>query len=143
MEVFVERCLGLYVHSGTIVACIIMGKKEEEMFKETETFPKQTKDLFRLLKWIEDNGVAHIAMESTGVYGKPVFKHFRVFFHITLANAQRIKNVPGEKQMYQTQNGLLNYSVMDLLEKSFVPPIDIRELRDLTQFKKVNRSLNI
>lgn len=68
MDGFIERCAGLDVHSETIVACVLTGNHDEELFKETETFPILTKDLFRLLKWLEDHGVTHIAMESTGVY---------------------------------------------------------------------------
>ncbi|WP_026073398.1 hypothetical protein [Robertmurraya massiliosenegalensis] len=70
MEVFIERCAGLDVHLETIFACVIYGNREDKMFQEIETFPTLTKDLFRLLKWIEVHEVTHIAMESTRVYGK-------------------------------------------------------------------------
>jgi hypothetical protein len=66
MEVFIERCAGLDVYSETIVACVITGNRDEDLFKETATFPTQTKDLYRLLKWLEGHGITHIAMESTG-----------------------------------------------------------------------------
>lgn len=97
LEVFIEKCAGLDVHSETIVACVIKGKRENDVYTETETFPTLTKDLFRLLKWLESHEITHIAMESTGVYWKPVFNILEDFFDITLANAQRIKNVPGRK----------------------------------------------
>jgi transposase len=136
MEVFIERCAGLDVHSETIVACVITGNQEEEVLKETETFPTLTKDLFRLLKWLEDHGVTHIAMESTGVYWKPVFNILEDFFDITLANAQRIKNVPGRKTDVSDAEWIAKLLRHGLIEKSFVPPVDIRELRDLTRLRK-------
>jgi len=136
MEIFIESCAGLDVHSETIVACIIKGSREEEYFQEIETFPTLTKDLFRLLKWLEDNEVTHIAMESTGIYWKPVFNILEDFFDITLANAQRIKNVPGRKTDVSDAEWIAKLLRHGLIEKSFVPPVDIRELRDLTRLRK-------
>lgn len=136
MEVFIERCAGLDVHSETIVACVLIGSKDDELIKETETFPTLTKDLFRLLKWLEDHDVTHIAMESTGVYWKPVFNILEDFFDITLANAQRIKNVPGRKTDVSDAEWIAKLLRHGLIEKSFVPPVDIRELRDLTRLRK-------
>ncbi len=136
MEVFIERCAGLDVHSETIVACVLIGSKDDELIKETETFPTLTKDLFRLLKWLEDHDVTHIAMESTGIYWKPVFNILEDFFDITLANAQRIKNVPGRKTDVSDAEWIAKLLRHGLIEKSFVPPVDIRELRDLTRLRK-------
>lgn len=136
MEVFIEKCAGLDVHSETIVACIIKGTHEDELIKETETFPTLTKDLFRLLKWLESHEVTHIAMESTGVYWKPVFNILEDFFDITLANAQRIKNVPGRKTDVSDAEWIAKLLRHGLIEKSFVPPVEIRELRDLTRLRK-------
>ncbi|AGX06262.1 MULTISPECIES: IS110 family transposase [Bacillus] len=136
MDVFIERCAGLDVHSETIVACVLTGKQDEDLIRVTETFPTLTKDLFRLLKWLEDHGVSHIAMESTGVYWKPVFNILEDFFDITLANAQRIKNVPGRKTDVSDAEWIAKLLRHGLIEKSFVPPSDIRELRDLTRLRK-------
>lgn len=136
MEVFIERCAGLDVHEETIVACVITGKRDEELFQETATFPTLTKDLYRLLKWLEDHGVTHIAMESTGIYWKPVFNILEGFFDITLANAQRIKNVPGRKTDVSDAEWIAKLLRHGLIEKSFVPPVEIRELRDLTRLRK-------
>jgi transposase len=136
MEVFIQRCAGLDVHSETIVACVITGDREEDLFKETATFPTLTKDLYRLLKWLEGHGVTHIAMESTGVYWKPVFNILEDFFDITLANAQRIKNVPGKKTDVSDAEWIAKLLRHGLIEKSFIPPVDIRELRDLTRLRK-------
>lgn len=136
MEIFIERCAGLDVHSETIVACIITGRQDENLVKVTETFPTLTKDLFHLLKWLEEYEVTHIAMESTGIYWKPVFNILEDFFDITLANAQRIKNVPGRKTDVSDAEWIAKLLRHGLIEKSFVPPVDIRELRDLTRLRK-------
>lgn len=136
LEVFIEKCAGLDVHSETIVACVIKGKQENDVYTETETFPTLTKDLFRLLKWLESHEITHIAMESTGVYWKPVFNILEDFFDITLANAQRIKNVPGRKTDVSDAEWIAKLLRHGLIEKSFVPPQDIRELRDLTRLRK-------
>jgi len=136
METVYKRCAGLDVHSETIVACVLMGESETDMVKEIETFPTLTKDLFRLLKWLEEKEVTHIAMESTGVYWKPVYNILEDFFDITLANAQRIKNVPGRKTDVSDAEWIAKLLRYGLIEKSFVPPEDIRNLRDLTRLRK-------
>ena len=136
LEVFIEKCAGLDVHSETIVACVIKGTLENDVTIEIETFPTLTKDLFRLLKWLESHDVTHIAMESTGVYWKPVFNILEDFFDITLANAQRIKNVPGRKTDVSDAEWIAKLLRHGLIEKSFVPPVEIRELRDLTRLRK-------
>lgn len=135
MDVLYHRCAGLDVHAETIVVCALLGE-EEHVQKEVETFPTFTKDLFRLLKWLEDRGVTHIAMESTGVYWKPVFNILEDYFDITLANAQRIKNVPGRKTDVSDAEWIAKLLRYGLIEKSFVPPENIRELRDLTRLRK-------
>lgn len=136
VETLYKRCAGLDVHSETIVACVLLGDSEADMEKETETFPTLTKDLFRLLKWLEEKGVTHIAMESTGVYWKPVYNILEDFFDITLANAQRIKNVPGRKTDVSDAEWIAKLLRHGLIEKSFVPPEDFRNLRDLTRLRK-------
>lgn len=136
LETLYKRCAGLDVHSETIVACVLIGDDDSNVTKETETFPTLTKDLFRLLKWLEERQVTHIAMESTGIYWKPVYNILEDFFDITLANAQRIKNVPGRKTDVSDAEWIAKLLRHGLIEKSFVPPEDIRELRDLTRLRK-------
>ncbi|MBZ5753920.1 IS110 family transposase [Metabacillus rhizolycopersici] len=136
METLYKRCAGLDVHSETIVVCVLQGDSETDIVKEIETFPTLTKDLFRLLKWLEEREVTHIAMESTGVYWKPVYNILEDFFDITLANAQRIKNVPGRKTDVSDAEWIAKLLRHGLIEKSFVPPEDFRNLRDLTRFRK-------
>ncbi|WP_246940912.1 IS110 family transposase [Bacillus pinisoli] len=136
MELLYKRCAGLDVHAETIVACVLLGESETDMEKEIETFPTLTKDLFRLLKWLEEKQVTHIAMESTGIYWKPVYNILEDFFDITLANAQRIKNVPGRKTDVSDAEWIAKLLRHGLIEKSFVPPEDFRNLRDLTRLRK-------
>ena len=136
MDVLFKRCAGLDVHSESIVACVLIEDENNVVTKEIETFGTLTKDLFHLLKWLEGHGVTHIAMESTGIYWKPVYNILEDFFDITLANAQRIKNVPGRKTDVSDAEWIAKLLRHGLIEKSFVPPEDLRQLRDLTRYRK-------
>lgn len=95
-----------------------------------------TRDLFELLTWLESKEVTHIAMESTGIYWRPVYNILEGYFDITLANAQRIKNVPGRKTYVSDAEWIAKLLRVGLIEKSFVPPADLRELRELTRLRK-------
>lgn len=136
MDVLIARCAGLDVHQETIVACVLIGEADEAPRAETRTFPTMTRDLFALMTWLESEGVTHIAMESTGIYWKPVFNILEGYFDITLANAQRIKNVPGRKTDVSDAQWIAKLLRVGLIEKSFVPSEDLRELRDLTRLRK-------
>lgn len=80
-----------------IVVCVMTDPSDETMTVETKCFSTLTKDLFQMLHWLESHDVPHIAMESTDDYWKPVYNILEDYFDITVANAQRIKNVPGRK----------------------------------------------
>jgi transposase len=136
MEVLLSRCAGLDVHKETIVACVLVGEADETLYAETKTFPTMTRDLFALMTWLESEGVTHIAMESTGIYWKPVYNILEGYFDIALANAQRIKNVPGRKTDVNDAEWIAKLLRVGLIEKSFVPAEDLRELRDLTRLRK-------
>lgn len=135
VDVWIKSCAGLDVHSETIVACVLTGGHEDELRQETETFPTLTKDLFHLLKWLEEREVTHIAMESTGIYWKPIYNILEGYFDITL-DAQRIKNVPGRKTDVSDAEWIAKLLRHGLIEKSFIPPVDIQKLRDLTRFEE-------
>lgn len=136
MEMLVARCAGLDVHQQSIVVCVMTGEADEAPRVETRTYPTMTRDLFELMTWLESEGVTHIAMESTGIYWKPVYNILDGFFDIALANAQRIKNVPGRKTDVNDAEWIAKLLRVGLIEKSFVPSEDLRELRDLTRLRK-------
>jgi transposase len=136
MKALTPCCAGLDVHQKSIVVCVVSGEADQEPEMETRTFSTMTKDLFEVLRWLEEKGVTHIALESTGIYWKPVYNILEGYFEITLANAQRIKNVPGRKTDVSDAEWIATLLRHGLIEASFVPPEEIRQLRDLTRRRK-------
>ena len=132
MEIIIEKGCGLDVHKGTVVACI-MGTGIK---KEIRTYTTVTNDLLRLKEWIQGVGITHVAMESTGVYWKPVFNILEDNLEVILVNARHVKNVPGRKTDVQESEWLCRVLRSGLVRGSFIPPRDIRELRDLTRHKR-------
>jgi transposase len=132
MEIIIERGAGLDVHKETVVACI-MGTGIK---KEIRTFSTVTNDLVRLKKWLKDNQITHVAMESTGVYWKPIFNILEDSFAVILVNARHVKNVPGRKTDVKDSEWLCKLLRSGLVRGSFIPPKEIRELRDLTRYKR-------
>jgi transposase len=136
MEVLLDRCAGMDVHQETIVVCVLTPDAAGEVNSETRTFGTMTKHLFELLTYLESHGVTHIAMESTGIYWKPVYNILEGYFTVVLANAQRIKNVPGRKTDVCDAEWIAKLLRVGLIEPSFVPSEDLRELRDLCRLRK-------
>ena len=136
MDVLNRKCAGMDVHQESIVVCTLLTNEDGQVESETRTFGTMTKHLFELLKWLESNGVTHVAMESTGIYWKPVYNILEGFFDVTLANAKRIKNVPGRKTDVSDAEWIAKLLRVGLIERSFVPPEDLRELRDLCRLRK-------
>ena len=132
MDIIIEKGCGLDVHKGTVVACI-MGTGIK---KEIRTYTAMTKALLRLKEWLQNNGITHVAMESTGVYWKPVFNILEDSFKVILVNARHVKHVPGRKTDVQDSEWLCKLLMSGLVKGSFIPPRDIRELRDLTRYKR-------
>lgn len=120
------------VHQDIIVATI--QKSNDEL--ETREYKAYTSSLNSLRDWCKSEGVTHIAMESTGVYWKPVFNVLEEDFEILLVNARHVKNVPGHKTDKKDSRWLSKLLLSGLLKGSFIPPSDIRELRDLVRYKK-------
>jgi len=136
MEALVTRCAGMDVHQETIVVCVMTGEADAVPEVEIKSFPTMTRNLFELLQWLETQNVTHLAMESTGVYWRPVYNILEGYFQITLANAQRIKNVPGRKTDVSDAEWIAKLLRHGLIEASFVPAADLRELRELTRLRK-------
>ena len=134
MEVIVTRGCGLDVHQATVVACLIKGKVRP--FKEAHTFSTMTRDLIRMREWLHKEGCTHVAMESTGVYWKPVYNILEGHFELIVANAQHIKRVPGRKTDVKDAEWIADLLRHGLLRPSFVPPPPIRELRDLMRYRR-------
>jgi transposase len=130
-EQVVERGCGMDVHKEIIVVTI-QGKGIKTMTKSFHAF---TSSLIKLKKWLKKHGITHIAMESTGVYWKPVFNVLGDDFQILLVNARHIKNVPGHKTDKKDSRWLAKLLLSGLLKGSFIPKRAIRELRDLTRYK--------
>ncbi|MBB6283602.1 transposase [Geobacillus subterraneus] len=129
------RCAGLDVHAETIFACALW-EEEEHIQKDVQTFSTFSKGLGDLLEWLEDHGVTHVAMEFTGVYWKPFFAFLEGDVDLTLAHPQRIKNVLGRKTDVSDAEWIAQLLRHGLIEKSFVPPVDIGKLWDFTHLRK-------
>lgn len=127
----VERGAGMDVHKETIVVTI-QGKGIKT---ETKSFRTFTSSLKKLREWLKQHGITHLAMESTGVYWKPVFNVLGDDFMIILVNARHVKNVPGHKTDKQDSKWLAKLLLSGLLKGSFIPGKEIRDLRDLVRTK--------
>ncbi|MEY3370751.1 MAG: hypothetical protein RLZZ361_1421, partial [Cyanobacteriota bacterium] len=132
MEVVIDKACGLDVHKKTVVATV-MGSGIDT---ETRTFNTFTRDLARLKEWLKSLGITHVAMESTGVFWKPVHHILEDSFNLLLVNARHIKNVPGRKTDVLDSEWICKLLRAGLLRGSFVQPKPIRELRDLVRYRK-------
>lgn len=137
MEQQVEQCCGLDVHRDTVAACVRTSGPNGQRQQEVRTFGTTTAELLALRDWLEAHGVTHVAMESTGVYWKPVFYVLEDGFMCLLVNATHMKQVPGRKTDVHDCVWIAQLLEHGLLRRSFVPPAPVRELRDLTRHRKV------
>ncbi len=135
MEVVYARCCGLDVHKKTVVACVITPGSDGQPQKTIRTFDTMTDDLLRLADWLAEQGVTHVAMESTGVYWKPLYNLLEGTFELLLVNAQHIKQVPGRKTDVRDCEWIADLLRHGLLRGSFVPDREQRELRELTRYR--------
>jgi transposase len=134
MELLYPRCAGLDVHKDSVVACIRC--VSEPVHREVRTFGTTTKELSELNEWLSQHGVKQVAMEATGVYWKPVWHMLEQDFELILANAQHIRNVPGRKTDVNDAQWISELLAHGLIRSSFVPPLPIQELRDLSRTRK-------
>jgi transposase len=136
MERVVERCAGLDVHRDTVTACVRVPGVDGGRVHELREFGTTTVELLALRDWLMAWGVSVVAMESTGVYWKPVFYLVEDDIECWLLNAKHLKNVPGRKTDVADAAWIAQLVEHGLVRASFVPPRPIRELRNLTRYRK-------
>lgn len=135
MQIVYERCAGLDVHKQTVVACLRLWADGRLRYTHTQTFATLTRDLEALRDWLSSKGVTHVAMESTGVYWKPIYNVLEERFTVLLCNARHVKQVQGRKTDQKDCQWLAQLLQLGLLQGGFVPPRPQRELRDLTRHR--------
>jgi transposase len=135
LDVLHERCCGLDLHKKSVTACRLTPGANGRIVKEVRTFGTMTADLLALGDWLEEGGITHVAMESTGVYWKPVWNLFEERFTLLLVNAAHVKVVPGRKRDVGDAEWLAELLRHGLLAPSFVPDRPARELRELTRYR--------
>lgn len=135
MEEIYERCCGLDVHRDSITACIMIGYGTQKR-KLIKTFQTFTSDIKELANWLKSFNIQQVAVESTGIYWKPIFNIFEGDFEVILVNAQHVKNVPGKKTDVKDSEWLCKLLKCGLLSKSFIPPKAIVRLRELVRYRQ-------
>jgi transposase len=136
MDIIFRRVAGLDVHKKNIVACVRFVNSQGKLEQTVRTFGTMTSDLLRLLDWLTECRVTHVAMESTGVFWKPVWNIMDGHFEqLLLVNPRELKQVPGRKSDVKDSQWIAELLQHGLLRASFVPPRPLRELRDLTRHR--------
>ncbi len=136
MDTLINRCAGLDVHKDTVVACVRFGDQGASRQSQTHTFKTTTVELLALRDWLKAFDVDVVGMESTGVYWKPVYYMLEDEFECWLLNARHLRNVPGRKTDVADAAWIAQLVAHGLVKPSFVPPKQIRELRNLTRYRK-------
>lgn len=136
MEVLYARCCGLDVHKKMVTACLRVPGPNATRAEEVRTFGTTTRELLQLADWLAAAQCTHVAMESTGVYWRPVYQILEESFELLLVNAQHVKTVPGRKTDVKDCQWLARLLEHGLLRGSFVPPVPVRELRELTRYRR-------
>lgn len=137
MQVVYECCCGLDVHKKTVVACLIRPNSDSKGTNQQEvrTFSTMTSELLELADWLGAAGCTHVAIESTGVFWKPIFNLLEGSLEVILVNARHVKAVPGRKTDVKDSEWLASLLQHGLLKASFIPPLPQRELRELTRYR--------
>lgn len=132
MQVVYERCCGLDVHKKTVVACVLTPEG-----KQTRTFGTMTQDLLVLVDWLGEHRVTHVAMESTGVFWKPIYNLLEgLELTVLVVNAQHIKAVPGRKSDVKDAEWIAELLRHGLVRGSYIPDRPQRELRELVRYRR-------
>jgi transposase len=135
MDVIYRRCCGLDVHKKMVVACLLSVDERGQRQKEIRVFTTMTKELLALADWLAAAECMQVAMESTGVYWKPIFALLEGQCEVLLANAQHLKAVPGHKTDIKDAEWIADLLQHGLLRPSFIPPLAQRQLRELTRYR--------
>jgi transposase len=136
MDVQNQRCVGLDVHKRTVVACVRLTTAAGEVQQEVRTFGTMTADLLALDDWLASYAVEQVAMESTGVYWRPVFNVLEAQHPVVLVNPQHMRAVPGRKTDVKDAEWLADLLAHGLLQPSFIPPAPVRALRELVGYRR-------
>jgi transposase len=142
MRDLLETCCGLDVHKEVVVACLLKGRLDQEPTSTIREFSTLLSGLEALMKWLVENGCKEVAMESTGVYWFPIYNVLEVEseeeggIHITVTNPRHMKNVPGKKTDINDARWIAGLLRAGLLSPSYIPPREVRELRDWTRYRK-------
>jgi len=134
MDVMFKFCAGLDVHKKIIVACVLLSSPEG-LQRHIQTFPTMLAGLEALAAWLSGFGVTHVAMESTGVYWKPVYNVLSAQFDVWIVNARDLHQVPGRKTDVKDAEWIAQLMRLGLLNRSFIPAVEQRDLRDLTRYR--------
>jgi transposase len=135
MDVIHPRCCGVDVHKREVVACVVTTEPDGTPHKAIQAFGTMTPDILALADWLAAHEVTHVAMESTGVYWKPLWNLLEDQFALLLVNARHVKAVPGRKTDIRDCEWLAELLRHGLLTGSFVPDRSQRELRELTRYR--------
>lgn len=136
MNVVHEKCAGIDVGKSSVSVCCLVGPVGTTPRCEVREFATTTQEVLNLADWLGSLGVTDVAMESTGVYWKPLYNLLEGLFTLCLVNAHHAKAVPGRKTDVQDCQWLAELHRHGLLKASFVPPLEIRALRELTRYRR-------
>jgi transposase len=136
MRVVNPNCAGIDVHKKNVKVSLVTRDSAGQRHEEVRTFATVTRQLLALRDWLQDHNCKVIAMESTGVYWKPLFNLFEGDFEVLLVNPAHIKQVPGRKTDVKDCQWIAELLEHGLLKASFIPPLEIRDLRDLTRYRR-------
>ena len=136
ISVLYASCAGLDVHKETVVACLMLTSPLGKLKREVRTFATTMSGLQNLAQWLVSQGVTHVAMESSGIYWRPVFNVLESHCEVILVNAAHMKAVPGRKTDIKDSEWIADLLRHGLLTASFIPPKPIRDLRDLVRSRK-------
>lgn len=136
IQVVHGQCCGLDVHKKQVQACVLRTRPDGTVAQEQRGFGTTTEELLGLLDWVEERGCTHVAMESTGVYWKPIYNLLDGPLTVLVVNAQHIKQVPGRKTDVSDAAWIAGLLRHGLLRPSFIPARPQRELRELTRYRR-------